>query len=189
MAADEGPDSVLADRLNQLFIVSRPGGRPWTNDEVAAQIKRSNPLVKVGGAYLSALRNGKRRQPSRDLLAELAKFFGVSLGYFYDSGQADRISQQLAALDELRQAGVHGVALRAVGLPADSLEVVTADGRKVTAQGITISALSVGPYVLHDVTAVRCAHCVALLGQSSLSHFDLRSSRTQGVEFLTLTPR
>ncbi len=29
----------------------------------------------------------------------------------------------------------------------------------------------------------------ALLGQASLSHFDLRSTRTQGVEFLTMTPR
>ena len=67
--------------------------------------------------------------------------------------------------------------------------MTTADGRKVTAQGIVIASMSVGPYVLHDVPAVRCAHCIALLGQSSLSHFDLRSSRTQGVEFLTMTPR
>ena len=67
--------------------------------------------------------------------------------------------------------------------------MTTADGRRLSAQGITIAAMTVGPWVLHDVPAVRCAHCIALLGQSSLSHFDLRSSRTQGVEFLTLTPR
>ena len=67
--------------------------------------------------------------------------------------------------------------------------LTTADGRTVRAQGITIATLSVGPYVLHDVPAVKCLHCVALLGQSSLSHFDLQSARTQGVEFLTLTPR
>jgi clan AA aspartic protease (TIGR02281 family) len=67
--------------------------------------------------------------------------------------------------------------------------MTTADGRKVTAQGITIVSLAVGPYMLHDVTAVLCTHCVSLLGQSALSHFDLRSSRTQGVEFLTLTAR
>ncbi len=67
--------------------------------------------------------------------------------------------------------------------------MTTADGRKVTAQGIRIASMTVGPYVLHDVPAVRCVHCIALLGQSSLSHFDLRSSRTQGVEFLTMTPR
>lgn len=67
--------------------------------------------------------------------------------------------------------------------------MTTADGRRVSAQGITIATMTVGPYALHDVPAVRCAHCVALLGQSSLSHFDLRSSRVQGVEFLTMTPR
>jgi transcriptional regulator with XRE-family HTH domain len=116
----------LADRLNQLFSGSRPGGRSWTNDEVATQIKNANPAVKVSGAYLSALRVGKRRQPSHELLVELARFFGVSPGYFFDSGHADRVTQQLAALDELRQAGVRGVALRAAGLPPDSLAVVTA---------------------------------------------------------------
>jgi clan AA aspartic protease (TIGR02281 family) len=67
--------------------------------------------------------------------------------------------------------------------------LTTADGRRIGAQGIRIASLSVGPYVLHDVPAVRCDHCVALLGQASLSHFDLHSARTQGVEFLTLTPR
>ena len=67
--------------------------------------------------------------------------------------------------------------------------MTTADGRRVAAQGITISTLHVGPYVLRDVPAVRCEHCVPLLGQASLSHFDLRSARTQGIEFLTLTPR
>ena len=67
--------------------------------------------------------------------------------------------------------------------------MTTADGRHVAAQGITIPTLHVGPYILRDVPAVRCDHCVALLGQASLSHFDLRSSLTQGVEFLTLTPR
>jgi clan AA aspartic protease (TIGR02281 family) len=67
--------------------------------------------------------------------------------------------------------------------------LTTADGRTVRAQGITIATVSVGPYVLHDVPAVKCTHCVALLGQTSLSHFDLKSARVQGVEFLTLTPR
>ena len=67
--------------------------------------------------------------------------------------------------------------------------MTTADGRTVHAQGISIAKLTVGPWVLHDVLAVKCSHCIALLGNSSLSHFDLKSTRTQGVEFLTLTPR
>jgi transcriptional regulator with XRE-family HTH domain len=124
--AENEADPALAERLNELFRLSRPGGRPWTNDEVATEIKKSDPEIRVSGAYLSALRNGTRRQPSRDLLAALAKFFGVSPAYFFHSDQADRILQQLAALDELRQAGVRGVALRAAGLPAESLVAVTA---------------------------------------------------------------
>jgi transcriptional regulator with XRE-family HTH domain len=123
---DDEVGSVLADRLNELFSMSRPRGRPWTNDEVATEIKKSAPEIKVSGAYLSALRSGKRRQPSRDLLVALARFFGVSPAYFFDSGQADRVNQQLAALDELRQAGVRSVALRAVGLPPEILDAVTA---------------------------------------------------------------
>ena len=67
--------------------------------------------------------------------------------------------------------------------------MTTADGRRVAAQGISIDQISVGPFKLHDVQAVLCTHCVSLLGQSSLSHFDLKSTRTQGVEFLTMTPR
>ena len=67
--------------------------------------------------------------------------------------------------------------------------MVTADGRKVTAQAITIAKMHVGPFELHDVPAVVCGDCQPLLGQSALSQFDLQSARTQGVEFLTLTQR
>ena len=67
--------------------------------------------------------------------------------------------------------------------------LTTADGHTVRAQGIAIATLKVGPWVLHNVAAVKCSHCVALLGNSSLSHFDLKSTRVQGVEFLTMTPR
>ena len=67
--------------------------------------------------------------------------------------------------------------------------MTTADGRRVPAQGISIEAINVGPFHLRNVQAVLCTHCVSLLGQSSLSHFDLKSSRTHGVEFLTMTPR
>ena len=54
-----------------------------------------------------------------------------------------------------------------------------------------MAAIGLGAPAVHvDVAAAeRRAHCIALLGQSSLSHFDLRSSRTQWVEFLTMTPR
>jgi thiamine monophosphate synthase len=56
----------------------------------------------------------------------LAKFFGVSPAYFFDPDRAERVSQQLTALDQMSQAGVRAVALRAVGLPAESLGAMAA---------------------------------------------------------------
>jgi clan AA aspartic protease (TIGR02281 family) len=70
-----------------------------------------------------------------------------------------------------------------------AVQFVTADGRRTVTHPFKLDVLHVGPYVLHDVEAVSCVGCQSLLGQSALSHFDLQSSRHQGVEFLTITPR
>lgn len=117
---------ALGERLDSLFHTSRPQGKRWTNDEVAAALKRDNPSLRVSGAYLSAIRTGKRDNPSPELLSALAKFFGVSSAYFYDHDYQDDVVKQLAMLDELRQAGVRSIALRAVGLPQESLDAVAA---------------------------------------------------------------
>jgi hypothetical protein len=47
----------------------------------------------------------------------------------------------------------------------------------------------VGPFELKDVQASTCPSCDPLLGQTVLSKFDLRTSKVQGVEFVTLSPR
>jgi ESX-1-secreted protein regulator len=114
-------EPTLAVRLDELFRRSRPGGLRWTNDQIAAEVKEINPKIRVSGAYLSALRTGARTRPSPELLAALAKFFGVSPAYFFDPDRAGQISQQLAVLDQMSQAGVRAIALRAVGLPAETL--------------------------------------------------------------------
>lgn len=118
--------STLAAHLDSLFSRSRPQGRRWTNNEVADAIKERHPQIRVSGGYLSALRNGSRTRPSQELLSALAEFFGVSPAYFVDPDHAERVNAQLAGLEMLGQAGVRGVALRAVGLQRDSLEVITA---------------------------------------------------------------
>lgn len=122
----EDSGALLASRLDALFRRSRPGGRRWTNDEVATEIKQAHPDIKVSGAYLSALRTGKRTRPSPELQAALAEFFGVSPAYFVDPDYADRVGRQLAVLDELHETGVRGIALRAAGLPEASLEPIRA---------------------------------------------------------------
>lgn len=124
--ADTTEKPMLAERLDKLFRTSRPGGRRWTNDEVATELKKAEPGLKVTGAYLSALRTGKRTRPSTELQVALAKFFGVPPAYFVDPEYANRVDEQLKLLDSLHHAGVRSIAARAVGLPSASIEAVTA---------------------------------------------------------------
>lgn len=49
--------------------------------------------------------------------------------------------------------------------------------------------MKVGPFELKNVPAVVCADCVSLLGQASLTKFDMQSVRAQGVDFLLLAQR
>ncbi|MCW7540457.1 retroviral-like aspartic protease family protein [Aquabacterium sp. A7-Y] len=69
------------------------------------------------------------------------------------------------------------------------VEMRTADGRKVTADAVVLESVRLGPFELKNVAAVVCEDCASLLGQSTLSRFDMASSRKQGVEFLSLTLR
>ncbi len=69
------------------------------------------------------------------------------------------------------------------------LQLVTADGRKVSARAVTIEALWLGPFELKNVSVVTCSGCISLLGQSTLALFNMQSSKIQGVEFLTLVLR
>ncbi|MFD7711345.1 helix-turn-helix domain-containing protein [Streptomyces sp. NPDC059786] len=117
---------VLAVRLDDLFRTVRPKGRHWTNAEVAEELKRTNPELKVGGVYLSQLRTGKRSNPSPDLLAALARFFGVSVAYFFDEKVAESVLGEVAAIEALRQAGVRAVAMRAAGMKKENLQAITA---------------------------------------------------------------
>ncbi|MET9258852.1 helix-turn-helix domain-containing protein [Amycolatopsis sp. NPDC004079] len=121
--ADARP--TLASRLDDLFRTVRPQGRHWTNAEVAAELKRASPELKVGAVYLSQLRTGKRTNPSQELLAALAKFFGVSVAYFFDDEVAGSVLSELAAVEAMRQAGVRAVAMRAAGMREENLQAIT----------------------------------------------------------------
>ena len=69
------------------------------------------------------------------------------------------------------------------------INMQVADGRNVTGRVVNIDNMKVGPFELRKVTAVVCKNCVSLLGQASLSQFNMISSKTQGVEFMTLELR
>ena len=70
-----------------------------------------------------------------------------------------------------------------------TVPVTMADGRQQVARELIVAVLRVGPVELRDVPVVACKSCVLLLGQSTLSKFDLSSSKVNGLEFMTLTPR
>lgn len=118
---------TLAGSLNRLFDDLRPEGprgRRYTNEEVAAAIKRENPHVRVGGAYISALRKGTKKHPSTDLVTALSRFFGVPVAYFLDDATGSRT---LAELELARLAHHHPVrrlALRALELSPEGLSLV-----------------------------------------------------------------
>ncbi|MFF3014581.1 XRE family transcriptional regulator [Streptomyces sp. NPDC057939] len=122
-ATDERP--LLASRLDDLFRTVRPGGGRWTNTEVADELKRADPGLRVGGVYLSQLRTGRRSNPSPDLLAALARFFGVSVAHFFDEEARGEVRGGSAEADALRQAGIRALVMRADGMRTDNLRVVT----------------------------------------------------------------
>ena len=70
-----------------------------------------------------------------------------------------------------------------------NVTVGLADGSNVSARVVVLDTLQVGPFELRKVTTIVCPTCVALLGQGSLSQFNMASSKKQGVEFMTLEPR
>ncbi|GAA3185678.1 hypothetical protein GCM10017688_46180 [Streptomyces ramulosus] len=122
---------TLADRLGRLFTHMHPPGAPYTNAHVAEEI--SGDPEQYGGVrlteqYLSMLRNGRRSNPSPDVLRALAKFFGVPAGYLLgdlSQPQAERVEEEVRFLAAMRDQRVRAIALRSVGLPPDVQESLT----------------------------------------------------------------
>ncbi|SMF77023.1 helix-turn-helix domain-containing protein [Streptomyces sp. Amel2xC10] len=97
----------LADRLNQLFATVRPDPHhEYSNEYVAAAIRRSTADVSISQSYIWQLRNGRKNNPTLKHLQALAGFFGVPTAYFVEDEAADRITEQLEALAS-EQARLH----------------------------------------------------------------------------------
>jgi transcriptional regulator with XRE-family HTH domain len=116
----------LAEKLNHLFrAVRAPDGGEYSLDDVAEAIRgRDGPPISA--AYLSLLRRGKRDNPTKEHIAALADFFGVSVTYFFDEPAAARFDRELDLLVSLRDPLVRRVAVAAQGLSRESLEAVLA---------------------------------------------------------------
>lgn len=116
---------IIAERLDQLFAAVQPKGRPFTLKEVAEGINANagEPLVSV--QYLSQLRKGDRREPSRKVLGAIAAWFGVR-DYFFSDGAAGRTDEELWVLNRMKETGVRDVFFRTDGVSQQSLELVKA---------------------------------------------------------------
>lgn len=133
------PGSPLAQRLNYLFANMHPRGAPYTNAHVAEEISRGTEEyggVTLTEQYLSMLRNGRRANPSPDVLRALAKFFAVPVGYLLgdlSASQAARVEEEVTFLVAMRDQRVRAIALRSVGLPPevqDSLGTIISQFRQ-----------------------------------------------------------
>lgn len=119
---------TLAAHLDQLFDDIRPhgaGGRRYTNEEVATAIREAHPGIRVGGAYLSALRKGSKRNPATELLAALARFFGVPASYLLEDSADARTDAEIELAKVAHNLGVRHLALRALELSPEGLAAVT----------------------------------------------------------------
>ncbi|NJP89403.1 XRE family transcriptional regulator [Nonomuraea sp. FMUSA5-5] len=119
---DQGPQrppATLAEKLEYLFQHFHPRDRgPYSNDEVAAGIRKQGGPT-ISGTYIWYLRKGERDNPTIKHIEALAKFFEVPPRYFLEDDPA--ITEQLMLLNAMRDADVKAMAMRAVGLSAESL--------------------------------------------------------------------
>jgi transcriptional regulator with XRE-family HTH domain len=118
----------LADKLNRLFDAVHPAGRgtPYSNKEVAGAIRASGG--SISDVYIWQLRTGRRDNPTRDHLAALANFFGVSPAYFFDEHAARQADADLDTRGRLRRMRPEQVSLRSVlasqGLSPESQKLI-----------------------------------------------------------------
>jgi ESX-1-secreted protein regulator len=127
-SASAGPGdgrSTFGDRLNHLFEVVRPAGRPrpYSNPEVARAISEQGEVL-ISPQYLWALRNGTRDNPTLKQIDALAAFFGVPPAYFLSAESAVRIDEQLALLVAARDADLREIMQRSTGLSGPDRQAV-----------------------------------------------------------------
>lgn len=124
---DSRPDArqaAFAERLRMLVDTVHPPGRGrFTQAEISAGVK------ELGGdlsqQYLSQLLRGVH-EPSDRVVRHLADFFGVSPSYFVDTDEYQRTNDYIAVLRRVGDSEVLAVSARAVDLPAEALDRISA---------------------------------------------------------------
>lgn len=118
--------SELSAKLNRLFDVMRKQSEsPMSNPAAAAAITQQTG-VSISATYLWQLRTGAKTNPTLQHLQAIAEFFGVSAYYLIEPGSHPHIDAQLNLIQALRDSGVRGLAMRAQGLTAESINSLAA---------------------------------------------------------------
>lgn len=119
-----GTSATFAERLRTLVDTVHPPGRGrFTQAEISDGVK------DLGGdlsqQYLSQLLRGLH-EPSDRVARHLADFFGVSTDYFVDDEEYERTNDYIALLRRVGNSEVLAVSARAVDLPADAIDRISA---------------------------------------------------------------
>ena len=113
-------ENVFKERLNDLIAAA--DHRPTNRMTIESLDKQG---VRISQAYLSQLRTGIRKHPSRQMVLALADYFKVPAGYFYTEPRlADRHHIEETdsnTINRLSQSGIKNLLKTANGLPPDSL--------------------------------------------------------------------
>lgn len=123
---ERGPGGeALSVKIERLFQTVRPeGGRePYSNKEVAQACQEASGET-FSSTYIWQLRTGRRDNPTKRHLEALAQFFDVPPAYFFNDEQGAAITRELELLGAFRDAGVRDIALRAVHLSPEWLDML-----------------------------------------------------------------
>lgn len=121
---------TLAETIDGLFkTIKRPDGREHSMESAAKWctdwLRRRNQGKSFSKEYVRQLRAGLADNPTKSHLEALAAFFEIDPAIFLDSDKSRRIHADLELVAALREAGVHAVALRALGLtPTNRAQVL-----------------------------------------------------------------
>ncbi|AEA28178.1 hypothetical protein Psed_6070 [Pseudonocardia dioxanivorans CB1190] len=124
--ARPGPNrrGSIPERLNYLFeTVHPPGRKPYSAAEVARWINANGG--KISAVYILKILNGERETPSHRYLKQIAQFFGVSLGVFYDDDPPELDAEALHTQIALRDDKVQSMMLRASRLSPRSQDAIS----------------------------------------------------------------
>ncbi|MGW5609481.1 helix-turn-helix domain-containing protein [Streptomyces sp. NPDC003753] len=116
---------TLAQKLDHLFETATPKDQKApSHEDVATAINIAAGERAISGTYIWQLRTGRKTNPTMKHLEALARYFGVSPAYFLDNEQAQRIDEQLALLQALKDSDVRNIALRAHDLSDSSRQTL-----------------------------------------------------------------